>query len=148
MPLGHTNLPALNPNVLRRVLALLLWRASVGFVLLCGMAWHAVNGRIALVAMSHGKTPAVSVALVECDARDAEATSAEAVKQGAVHGEASTTNRLTRAKIEGEKAQDVSSRVLLSTESHIASSEVVFSTKSNVIFCASAFGLTVLRKAF
>ena len=85
----------------------------------CGMAWHAVNDCIAPVAMSHGKTPAVSVARVECDARDTEAKNAEAVKQGEVHGEASATYRLTKPNIEGESALDASSRVLFSTESHI-----------------------------
>ena len=63
------------------------------------MAWHAVNACIAPVAMSHGKTPVVSVALVERDARDTEATSAEAVKQQEVQGEASSAYRLAKSNI-------------------------------------------------
>ena len=70
------------------------------------------------------------VALVERDVRDTEATSAEAVKQGEVHGEAATTNRLTESNIEGEKAQDVSSRVQFSAKSSSVLTTITFSRRS------------------
>ena len=104
------------------------------------MAWHAVNDCIAPVAMSHGKTAVVSVALVECDARDTEATNAEAVKQGEVHGEASATYRLTKSNIEAESAHGSSSHNLVfSVESCIEAGIVHDASSSKVVFSTGSY---------